>query len=208
MDNFLLFKINQDWTHPVLDYVMTAASALGIWIPVFAVVLVGIFWKCGVRRAGAFVAVMAVAIAVTDGLVCKNLKGLVNRPRPHQVVLGLTVRDVAKVKPKFLAVFKAPWEKPSKPSKDPAKLAAIEGRSFPSAHTANTWAAALVAMGFFGRRFWWLFLPAALVSYSRVYVGSHWPSDIFPSILIGILCGFLTLFLWKKVKTRRAIGKK
>lgn len=195
MDKFLLFKINQDWTHPVLDYVMAVASALGVWIPVFVVVLAVLFWRCGVRRAGAFVATMAVAIALTDGLVCKNLKSVVNRPRPHQVVLGLTVRDVEKVKPKFLAVFKAPREKPSKPSKDPEKLAAIEGRSFPSAHSANTWAAALVAVGFFGRRFWWLFLPAALVSYSRVYVGSHWPSDILPSVAIGLLFGWAALYL-------------
>ncbi len=174
---------------------MAVASALGVWIPVFVVVLAVLFWRCGVRRAGAFVATMAVAIALTDGLVCKNLKSVVNRPRPHQVVLGLTVRDVEKVKPKFLAVFKAPREKPSKPSKDPEKLAAIEGRSFPSAHSANTWAAALVAVGFFGRRFWWLFLPAALVSYSRVYVGSHWPSDILPSVAIGLLFGWAALYL-------------
>jgi len=31
---------------------------------------------------------------------------------------------------------------------------------------------------------------AAAVAYSRVYVGAHWPSDIVPSIALGLINGW------------------
>jgi hypothetical protein len=45
---------------------------------------------------------------------------------------------------------------------------------------------ALVAVCFFGVRVWWGFLVAALVAYSRIYTGSHWPSDVATSIFVGL----------------------
>jgi membrane-associated phospholipid phosphatase len=44
---------------------------------------------------------------------------------------------------------------------------------------------AIMAILFFGRRGALYILPAALVAYSRIYCGSHWPSDILVSILLA-----------------------
>ena len=62
----------------------------------------------------------------------------------------------------------------------------VVGRSFPSGHAMNNTVIATMAILFFGRLGSFYILPAAIVSYSRIYCGSHWPSDVFVSILLAI----------------------
>ena len=51
-----------------------------------------------------------------------------------------------------------------------------------------------------------LIIPAAVVAYSRVYVGSHWPSDVAISYIMGIGMSLLLLAgyeaLWQKIGPR------
>ena len=61
------------------------------------------------------------------------------------------------------------------------------GRSFPSGHAINNTIIATMAILFFGRLGRLSSLrPAGIVSYSRVYCGSHWPSDVLVSIVLGV----------------------
>src|SRR5215204_911284 len=69
--------------------------------------------------------------------------------------------------------------------------------AFPSGHTTNAFAASsgavLVAKRFLKRvPFWgWSMLAlAAAISYSRVYVGVHWPTDVAASVLLGLANGW------------------
>ena len=187
MDQQLLFLINREWTNPVLDRVMALMSSFDAWAPL--VILVGLVLAIrGDFRARAFVLTAGLIVAINDGVVSNSLKKAVDRPRPHQSVNDVRQIDLAKAKPRTLAAFKPLKEKLSR-----VNLKDVEGRSFPSSHTINTVSVALVTACFYRRRGWLAFVPAALVGYSRVYTGSHWPSDVVTSVFLGL--GFTMLWL-------------
>lgn len=196
MDQKLLFLINREWTSPLMDRVMALVSSWDAWlIPVL--ILAAVLLLKGGFRGRAFVVCAAIAIGFNDGVVSGSLKRLIGRPRPHQVLEGVRVVDLAKAKPRLLATLRPPKVKISKPDFKPG-----EGRSFPSSHTINMFSAALTAACFYGRRAAWGFGLAALIGYSRIYVGSHWPSDVLISIFIGLGSTLLILAalgaLWRR----------
>jgi len=61
---------------------------------------------------------------------------------------------------------------------------------FVSSHAANSFGLAMMLFLFFRRHIrwtWLLFLWALLISYSRIYVGVHFPGDVLFGALTGIL---------------------
>jgi len=71
--------------------------------------------------------------------------------------------------------------------------------SFPSSHAANIFAAGSI-LTFFYRRAWFVWLAiAASVSFSRIYVGVHYPLDVAGGAFYGILLGMLVLIVSKSV---------
>jgi len=75
------------------------------------------------------------------------------------------------------------------------------GLSFPSSHAVNSFAAATL-FSYYYRRWTWAFMSyAALVAFSRPYVGVHYPSDIVGGALIGALIAALVILLWLQVQT-------
>lgn len=114
---------------------------------------------------------VAMAIAMLMNLVLCNLtlKPLIARPRPF------ALREVTLLIPQ-------PGE-----------------HSFPSGHTASSFAAAgaLLFMGAKGR------IPALimalLIGLSRLYLYVHYPTDVLGGILLGLACGFVAVHLTKKL---------
>jgi undecaprenyl-diphosphatase len=187
MDEKLLFLINRDWASPALDRVMALASSFDVWFPIIAIVVLVLLVR-GSFRMRACILSAGLIVAINDGIVSKSMKRIVDRPRPHQSHNDVRIVDFQKAKPRLLAVTR-----PLKIEMSRISLEDVDGRSFPSSHTINMWSVAVVALTFFGWRAWWLAAIAALVSLSRIYLGSHWPSDVLVSVFIA--CGATLLML-------------
>ena len=88
-----------------------------------------------------------------------------------------------------------------------AARADATGYSFPSGHTAASFAA-VAALRTARSPLWKPSLVlAAVIAFSRLYLYAHWPTDILGGILVGTLAGWLgarlVQFLSEKYRTRR-----
>ena len=63
--------------------------------------------------------------------------------------------------------------------------------SFPSGHSMVAFALAEVYGDAYGR--WWTYPLAAVVGYSRIYLGAHWPSDVAAGALVGAVLGHVAV---------------
>lgn len=74
--------------------------------------------------------------------------------------------------------------------------------SFPSGHTASSFAAASAL--YFGRKKLWI--PAAvlagLIAFSRLYLYVHYPTDVLAGALIGIMMGWIGSVLANVISAR------
>jgi undecaprenyl-diphosphatase len=198
LDQALFSEINQHSTSPLLDWLMPVASAIELWLPVLSLALLWLAWR-GTTHTRWMLLCLALAIGIGDGVIGKTLKETFGRVRPRDAISGVRIVDVADVKPRFLALFRAPVIKVSHIIQPPAR-----GSSLPSNHTINLFAAAMVVLSFHRRLALPMLALAALVSYSRIYVGAHWPSDVIPSAGLGLAIGWATVAIVQRLRSARA----
>ncbi len=198
MDQKLLFLINREWTGPVLDRLMAAVSSSSLWTVPFVLLVIAVLVRGGFR-ARSFAAVVLIAVVLCDSVAGYGIKKATGRMRPHESEFG--VRQLSLASPALRGIFQPVREEVSL-----GNATESAGRSFPSNHSANTACAALLAAIFFRRWGWLAFFPALLVSYSRVYTGSHWPSDVLAGIALGFGMAMFTLLivesLWRRYAAR------
>jgi undecaprenyl-diphosphatase len=71
------------------------------------------------------------------------------------------------------------------------------GYSCPSGHSASSFAAATVIWLYSSRFGAAALILALLIAFSRVFLFVHYPSDTLLGSLLGVLCAFIVIYLYK-----------
>lgn len=80
--------------------------------------------------------------------------------------------------------------------------------SFPSGHTNASFASAFGLTAAFGKKGAWSYIPAALIGFSRCYVGVHYLTDVLAGAAVGTLVAFLVYRLFVYVEKKLAERRK
>jgi undecaprenyl-diphosphatase len=177
MDQAIFHLINESWTNPALDLFMAAISSSEIWKPLLALtgLIVVIF---GGFKARACIFSILLSLLVAEQFT-SLLKNAFDRHRPKQVQVVRMV-EMQKTRPNFLSLFKRPTIRYSDESDRNNS-----GPSFPSGHMSNNTAIAICLTLFYRRRGALYWILTAAIGYSRIYLGAHWPSDIFATFFLA-----------------------
>jgi undecaprenyl-diphosphatase len=163
-DLFLFRLINGEWSNPLFDLLMPVATHPKPFL--IPVILVGVGLSLWGGQKGRYLVATALLLLLVSNGVNELLKLWVQRPRPCRTLEAVRV------------------------------LVGCSGRSFsfPSSHATNTSAQALLFAYFYRPLVVPLLFVVALVGYSRVYVGVHYPADVLAGFLVGLGCA--GLFIW------------
>jgi undecaprenyl-diphosphatase len=87
---------------------------------------------------------------------------------------------------------------------DPKPLVAVpHSGAFPSGHTTTAFACATVLAWASPRLAVPVFVLAAAIGFSRIYVGVHWPLDVLGGAVLGVLVGLAAIALLRLAEDRR-----
>lgn len=181
LDHNLLLLFNQNH-HPFWDFVWTLLTDKFLAIPFIGLIMLFI-WKKSTFKTTLLVGLFLIGLLVFTDLFSSLIKNYFQRPRPCSINSDITtqVRVVAD------SLFKG--------SLVDSNAEKCEKFSFFSAHAAVSFAIAVFLASLikgtskfiFGLILAWAFL----VSVSRIYLGFHYPSDIFVGAIAGSVFGFV-----------------
>lgn len=176
------FMLMLNGTHTAyLDRVMVLVSDKWVWTPFYAALVMVLTMKY--RIGACLVALFAVVLAVTlaDQTCASIIRPVVERLRPSNIANPLSECVIT--------------------------VNGYRGGAygFPSCHAANSFALA-VFMALTVRHRWFslvLFGWAVLNSYSRVYLGVHYPGDLIAGAILGSFFGFVCYWLSSRINHRQ-----
>ncbi len=173
IDKSFLFFINQGLSHPILDSLMPFITDQNNWVIPFLIVSFILIFKMGKRGKITF-ALLLIGAILTDYSAAQFLKPFFGRIRPSHTLIS----DI-----NLLVNKGGVW-------------------SFPSNHAANSFMLATIIGYFFNPYKPLLYTWAGLISFSRIYVGVHYPGDVVMGAFFGYSIGWLILSIWVMIKMR------
>ncbi|MEP6928349.1 MAG: phosphatase PAP2 family protein [Ginsengibacter sp.] len=169
LDYFLFSRLNGKWHNSFFDSVIPFIRESYLWIPFyfFLILFTTINFK---TRGWYWVLFFLLNVMLSDFVSSSLIKDNFIRQRPcHDPYLADKVR--------FLVGY------------------CPTSSSFTSSHAANHFAAAMFIFNTFKKAVsphWvYLFLWALFISYAQVYVGVHFPLDIFFGAIVGLILGYI-----------------
>lgn len=158
-----------------LDKVMVAITETWPWIPLFGLLLFMVFKQYGKRGWWILLAV-AIVVVCADQFSAHVFKPLFHRLRPC-------------FNPELEGLVHLPKGYPG-------------GKyGFVSSHATNTFSVATFLTLALRRSYrpigWWMYAWALVSSYTRIYIGLHYPGDIVGGAVLGILIG---LIIWELLR--------
>lgn len=197
VDESLFRFINQKLANPVFDVVMPFLSGNPFFFPAVIAIAVFMLWRGGCRGR-IYLLMITILLSLGDPLLCNSLKNHFERPRPFVTQEGTRRPN------------KNPMVQPNTPAAEPSvsgvQVQTKRSYSMPSAHAFN-WGAITAITLIYYRRSWRFMVPLALaISFSRIYEGVHYPSDVLAGLLLGAVYGFFGVLalnaLWKSAGKR------
>ena len=174
--------LNGALVNPVFDTIMPFATDFDKWR-----IVVILIWAALVilgKTRGRWAALVLIpVIVVSDQLSSGVMKPLIERMRPCEVLGNVHL-----------------WYGPDGWITTPAELVRSykSSFSFPSGHAANITASMLFLGLVYRRALAPLLAVAAVVSFSRIYVGVHWPSDVLAGMALGAAIGPSAYVLFRR----------
>jgi undecaprenyl-diphosphatase len=177
IDTALFLFCNNTIANPVFDAVFTCITNGRFWIiPGIIAAMLFLYFKK--KTAVLVIALMLATVSVSDPVCNRIIKPLVPRLRPCNESVRLSGG-------RFLLGRKG-------------------SRSFPSSHAMNMFAQAMLLTLLYRRKRVGIiaFSFAAVIGFSRIYVGVHYPLDVLAGAVFGVIVGGLVyyayLFISKK----------
>lgn len=158
---------------PFWDSFMWLFTGKLIWIPMYATILY---------------------------VLCKNFNIYVSLITVIAIALTITYAD------QVCATLIRPWVERMRPSNPNNPISEfihlVNGKrggryGFPSCHASNSFGLAFFVMLFFKQRWLTIFILvwATLNSYSRLYIGVHYPGDLIAGMLVGLSGALIIYYL-------------
>lgn len=164
MEADILLWIQEYLRFPALDSLMKAITHLGD-IGIFWIVMAILLILYPERRRAGF----SVMIGMLLSLLINNLfiKNVVRRVRPYEVINGLE-----------------------------SLIGKMGEFSFPSGHTATSFVAATIIACMLPQKRYGIaaIILAAMIGFSRIYIGVHYPTDVLFGAASGALIGMLVVW--------------